>query len=339
MSNEKVIDIDKLQVLLNLIGKSLKLRYPVYGFEMLIARPDKNGYTLKLTCGDRDFDRELAEFGELSYELPTYSDLRQCLLSSGVLRYKNLVDFVDKLKLYNHLNKSYKFSLDTNMLYFNFISNYKLVKPSELVLVTTVGDEIEDKLNHKYKTHQISKLKKIAKYQSRLFDELWNRRVKSSRKAAYVALREYKYIMGGVADVLEALKRPPDEDWDNDRQIVETLKGIDKEGHVLPILLTADDSMVDLCSAEDLEYFKFDIPYLVEVEHCSTTQFVELIFNLAVVCGFVKLNSVIIFGEFKGKSSNRPNELKLLFLDDKLYNDFSKDLNICKRLMELGIEK
>ena len=97
--------------------------------------------------------------------------------------------------------------------------------------------------------------------------------------------------------------------------------------------------MVDLCKFEGVEYFLFELPHVVKADYCTTTQFLELIFKLAVVFGLVKLNSVIIYGEFKGKSSNRPNELKLKFLDTKLYTDFQKDLNICKRLQKLGIEK
>jgi hypothetical protein len=67
--------------------------------------------------------------------------------------------------------------------------------------------------------------------------------------------------------------------------------------------------------------------------------FNDLIFVLAVTFGFVKLNSVIVLGEFKGKTSNRPNELKLKFLDDKLYTNFKKDLKTCRRLVKLNITK
>ncbi len=338
-ATEVIVNLQEIQIVLNLLGGELKVNYPVYGFGLFNTSPLSDGYKLQIICKDRDFDKELARFNEMAYEMPSFSDFRQCLISSGVLHYQNLNGFKKKLKAYKNLSKDIKFSLDTNLLYYKFITNYNLIKPSELVLVKTVGEEIEDKLNRKYRHHQIRELKKLSRYQSRLFDELWNRKLKISRKAAYVASREYKFIMAGVADELAEIKRPSSSKWDNDRMIVETLAKLEREGHVLPILLTADDALVDICNTNGLEYFKFDIPYIVDVEHCSPRLFVELLFNLAVIFGFIKINSVIIFGEFKGKSSNRPDELKLLFLDDKLYNDFNKELKICRRLMKLGIEK
>jgi len=54
------------------------------------------------------------------------------------------------------------------------------------------------------------------------------------------------------------------------------------------------------------------------------------------VFGVVRLNSVVVFGEFKGKKGF--DELKLRFLDESLYDEFSRHLRICRRLMRLGIE-
>ena len=63
----------------------------------------------------------------------------------------------------------------------------------------------------------------------------------------------------------------------------------------------------------------------------------ELVYSLAVVFGVIRLNSTVIFGEFKGKS--RHEELKLRFLDEKMLEEFERDLRVCRRLMALGIEK
>ena len=60
-------------------------------------------------------------------------------------------------------------------------------------------------------------------------------------------------------------------------------------------------------------------------------------YNLAAVFGVVKLNSVLVFGEFGGKIQHKL--LKLKFLDEKIMNEIEKDLRICRRLMKLGIEK
>ena len=315
------------------------IQYPLYDFNFLKARVGVEGYHLDITCSEKDFDKQLSRFGNTAKELPSYSDFRGGLISSGVLKFKNVDDLKDKLKIYSNLNKEIKYSLDTNLLYFRFLTNYQLLKPSEVVLVKTVGDEIKSRLNHKYNPQELSSIKHHVRFQKQLLGELWNRRKKHSRKAAYIALREYKMLLEGVADELEEYKLSAGEYRDNDMVIVKTLSELEKEGYILPVLFTADDAMADLCNAEGLEYFKLDIPHAVEAKSCTVKELLGLIFNYSVVFGFIKINSVIVFGEFRGKSTNNPDELKLEFYDKRLYNDFGRDLKICRRLMELGIEE
>jgi hypothetical protein len=336
---ETRIRIDELQILLNLFGKRINISYPLYDFEFLAGKLDENGYQLKITCSESDFDKHLSRHGGHARELPSYADLRGGLLSSGVLRFNNMAQFENKLKSYHNLSKDVKFSLDTNLLYFRFLTNYGLLKPSEVVLVKTVGNEIKAKLNHKYSSEKLSALKKTARFQKQLLDELWNRRIKRSRKAAYIALWEYKYILDGIADELEEIRESKADSSDNDRIIVKTLAQLEREGHTFPILLTADDAVADLCNADGVEYFKFDLPHIIKVRSCTVKQLIGLIFNLAAVFGFIKVNSVFVFGEFRGKSSNNPDELKLEFIDKSLSSNFEQDLRICRRLMELGIER
>jgi hypothetical protein len=335
---EKKINLEELQILLNMMGKRIIIQYPLYNFNFLTARIVGDGYHLEINCLDKDFDKQLSRFGNSAKELPSYSDFRGGLISSGVLKFKNIDDLKEKLKVYSNLNKEVKYSLDTNLLYFRFLTNYLLMKPSEIVLVKTVGDEIKSRLNHKYNPQLLSSIKHRAKFQKQLLSELWNRRRKRSRKAAYIALREYKMILEGVADELDEHKLSLGEHRDNDMVIVKTLSELEKEGYILPVLFTADDAMADLCNAEGLEYFKLDIPHAVEAKSCTVKELLGLIFNYSVVFGFIKINSVIVFGEFRGKSTNKPDELKLEFYDKKLYNDFVRDLKICRRLMELGID-
>ena len=333
------IDLDKLQLLLNIIDNRITVSYPLFQFDFFSAEAHEAGYRLKLTCSETDFNREKSKFGGQFRELPSYSDLRAGLLSSGVIGFTNMKEFKEKLNSYRKLSKDVKFSLDTNLLYFRFLSNYELIKPSEIVLVTTVGDEIKAKLNYKYSQGLLSSNRSISGLNKELLNELHNKRVKRSRKAAYIALNEYKDILDGVADEVEEVEKSSPDSRNNDIIIVKTLAKFERAGHTLPVLLTADDAVADLCNAEGVEYFKFDQPHKINIAHCSIKQLIALIFNLATVFGFIKINSVIIFGEFRGKSSNHPDELKLLFLNQKLQGKFDMDLRICRRLMELGIER
>ena len=339
--NEDVIKEDKLQILLNLFGSKIKIKYPLYDFEFLTASQFEDGYKLRVTCSEQTFDKQLHKFSGQAKELPTYPDLRGGMLSSGVINLSNLDDFKEKLKSYRTLSKSVKFSIDTNLLYLRFVTNTGLIKPSEVVLVDTVGNELIAKLNYKYSSKTLNAIKRSIKIkaQSDYIDELWNRRVKRSRKAAYIALREYKKLLDGVADELEEIEKSEADSRFNDMVIVKTLANFESEGHTLPVLLTADDAMADLCNAEGLEYIKFDMPHIIDADYCTSKQLIGLIFNLAVVLGFIQVNSVVLFGEFRGKSSNNPDQLKLKYLDNRIKNSFKRDLRICRRLMTLGIEK
>lgn len=103
----------------------------------------------------------------------------------------------------------------------------------------------------------------------------------------------------------------------------------------MPVLLTADRQIADICEAESIEHFHFSIPHAVDADYCSCRSLIDFIRSLASVFGVIRLNSVVIFGEFGEKGHD---ELKLGFLDDRLYENFSRHLRICRRLMKLGIE-
>jgi len=66
-------------------------------------------------------------------------------------------------------------------------------------------------------------------------------------------------------------------------------------------------------------------------------QFRNLLFRLAGVFSFIKLNSVVLSGEFKGKA--KPGELKALFLDEKVSVEFKREVKVCRWLMGVGIER
>ena len=337
MSEDIVISVDELQVLFNYLGGTMKVKYPLYDFGLFRAQEDVEGYNIEFLCHEKDFDPNLDRFGRLAREVPSHNDFRECLMSSGVMRYTNLDAFRKRLNAYAGMPDEIKFSLDTNLLYHRFISNHRLIKPSEVVLVDIVEEEILGKMNFKYKQSHINELKREAVYQKEYIDELWNRRKQVSRRAAYIASRELQYIKEGIADVLESENKDYRKEGENDRTIVRTLVKLKREGDVTPVLLTADDALVDLCQAKNLSYFKFDMPHRVKNTHCDFCCMRELIFNLAAVFGFIKVNSVVIFGEYKGKSANNPDLLKLRFLDTKFYDEFQRDLNVCRKLVKLRI--
>jgi len=315
---------------------------PLSIFELLTARLKKDGgggegaYKIEVQANRKEFEGEMSNFDEYLGEMPTYNDFVECLLSSNVLKYGNESDFIEKLKHFRAMKKRAYFCPDTNILYHRFISNYSGFKQNEIVFVDTVKEEIEACLNFKYDPYQISELKNLIKYQNYLLDEWVNRRMKKSRKAAYIALEEYKKVKE-LALIIEGVEASSSDKEENDKIIVKSVKRFEKEKDALPVLLTADISMTDVCEIEDLEYFLFEVPREASVGFCTADQILQLIYNLAAVFGVVKLNSVRVFSEFGGKTQHKL--LKLKFLDEKIMNEIEKDLRICRRLMNLGIEK
>ena len=329
MNKEAVVSTDELQILLNLVDE-ISVMYPLYRhFDVIRAEPEEGGYRLKIMQGDVDFEEQ--RFHE---ELPSYSDFLQCLLAAGAIQYANQEAFDEHLKAYRMLSKPLFLSPDTNVLYHRFLTNSS-IDLREVLLVDTVREGIEASLNFKYTPSQLSEIKRDARYQQFLLDELINRRMKKSRLAC-IALAEYRELRRYAVEI-EGVERSTNDKEQNDLIIAKTLRRFEKERAAFPVMLTADRQMADLCEAEGIEHFHFTLPHAVQADFCSSRSMRRLIYNLAMVFGVVRLNSVVIFGEFKGKKSIE--ELKLRFLDEELWKGFEKHLRICRRLMNLGIRQ
>lgn len=328
MNEEAVVSTDELQILLNLVDE-ISVMYPLYKhFDVIKAEPEDMGYRLKVMQGEMDFEEQ--NFHE---ELPSYSDFLQCLLAAGVIQYANQEVFDEHLKAYRTLSKPLFLSPDTNVLYHCFLTNSSSIDLRKVLLIDTVKEEIEASLNFKYSPAQINEIKKNARYQQFLLNELINRRMKKSRLAC-IALAEYKELRKYAVEI-EGVERSTNDKEQNDLIMVKTLRKFEKERAALPVMLTADRQMADLCGAEGVEHFLFTFPHAVQANFCSSKSMLRLIYNLAMVFGVIRLNSVVIFGEFRGKKGI--GELKLRFLDEELCEEFEKHLRICRRLMDLGI--
>ncbi|MCS7131047.1 MAG: PIN domain-containing protein [Archaeoglobaceae archaeon] len=329
--NEVLVSAQELQILLNLIDE-ISMAYPFYKhFDLLTAEQEENGYKIRILQGIADFDEQQSHFS--SDEMPSYNDFLFCLLSSGITHYENLNTFKERMKAYKNLGKTVLFSPDTNILYHCFLTNSE-IDLRKVLIIETVKEEIEAVLNFKYSPQQISELKKETKYQNFLLDEFLNRRMKKSRIAC-IALKEYRELRKFAVEI-ESIEPSTNDKERNDLIIVKTLRKFEKERLAMPVLLTSDRQISDLCDAEGLEHFLFTLPHAVDANFCSFSSMVKLIYNLAMTFGVIRINSIVIFGEFKGK--NAIEELKLRFLDDELWKGFEKHLRICRRLLSLGIE-
>ncbi|WP_297499681.1 PIN domain-containing protein [Thermococcus sp.] len=325
---EIVIRKPELQILINLLaGRGLEVTYPFYELPLLRARPSAKGYELK-ALADRRVLNSLS-YGHSS-ELPTWSDFYECFISSGIVRYENLDDFEKTLELYRRLRKGVVFAPDTNLFYHRFISSYRPLDGYQIIVAEGVKKEIEEAMNYKYRRKQLEELARVVR-NPHLLREFNNRRTKKSRKAAYIALKEFERLKDRII-IAESVSEPVHND---DELIVKTLKRYDTMSPVLVVFLTADIAVTDVAEMEGLEYFLFKYPREgLGCHEVSAYQLRTLLFNLSAVFGVIELNGIIIFGEFGGKVDL--NELKLVFPEeDGLYHEFIFHLDLSRKLMEI----
>jgi len=333
---DEIVTPDELQILLNLADE-VRISYPLYRGDLLAALPEGARYRIEMTASREDYHAWLLQFGEIADELPSYSDLLECMLASGIIRYANQEAFDEMLQTYRRLKKDVYFGLDTNVLYHRFVSTNPHISPSSCILVNTVSDEIAFAVNRRYSAQKIAEITAYAPEQAAIIGELENKRTKKSRKAAYLAMREYRAIRDRAIEITAPAAHSHRRE-ENDLTIVRALRAFEDERYALPVLLTADTYMADICDAEGLEYFLFERPYEIRVTSCRAGEFVRLLFNLAAVFGVVRCNDVHIFGEYGGKGSSL-EDLKLRFSGGGLHEAFGRELKICRRLTALGIER
>ncbi|WP_292517746.1 hypothetical protein [Methanoculleus sp.] len=334
--NDTVIRENELQVLLNSLDE-VRITYPLYEGDLLVARPEGTGYSLELPASRETFQGWLAGYEPIAAELPNYADFLECMLASGVARYANQAAFDSMLVSYGQLKKAVFFGLDTNLFYHGFASNNPGINHTSYLIVDTVRDELAYAINRKYPAKMIEEMTARAPGSREFIGELENKRMKRSRKAAYLALKEYRTIRDRATEIASPGPHTHLTE-ENDRNIVRALRKFEEERYALPVLLTADIYMADLCMAEGLEYFYFDRPYRLETTTCTAQGFRRLLFNLATVFGFIGCNGFAVFGEYGGKG-NDLDELKVRYLDDETCRDFTRELTICRQLQKLSIER
>ncbi len=334
--SDEIVHADELQILANIMGE-VRVSYPLYEGDLLVARPHGAGYALDVCVERETVSAWQSSFGPLADELLSFSDLLECLLASGIIGYDNEAAFAEMVPAYHRLKKDVFFGLDTNLFYHRFASRCPAISPAQYLIVDTVRDEITFAINHKYSAEKVAEIAAYAPDHAGLIGELENKRTKKSRKAAYLALREYRSIRDRATEIASPGQHSH-RSAENDRNIARALRRFEEERYALPVLLTADIYMADLCDAEGIEYFFFERPYAVERSFCSPGAFREFLFNLAATCGFIRCNDVYILGEYGGKG-NALEDLKLRFGDDRTGEEFRRELTVCRKLTELGIER
>ena len=323
MWKEKEITIEEkeLQILLNRFDH-VSVSYPIErGFELFSARAGKDGYRLSIMEPDLDS----LDDGDL----PSFNDVKECALASGIISYDNADEFYQRVKVARMSRKKVHFAPDTNVLYHRFMS---VALPDDRIpLAPTVKAEVIDAMNKKHSSKEITTLLGKVNVDETIMRMLSNRRKLRSRKAAYLAMQEMKEI-----DFITVSPVDPRGSIDNDHRIINELKEFQHETGSNVVIVTADRSMVDMCDAENMDYVMLHYPSKIDAKRCTARQLTRFLFNLAAVFGFIKVNSTILFGEFPGK--NELDEVRVRLLNEQMIDGFKASLETCRQLMELKQE-
>jgi len=329
------IEEREFPILANLFRRRFTVSYPLYDLTLFSVEPDGPGYGIRFIAEQEDFDGGASVFDGHVTEMPFFTDYDECLLASGVTSYENLEEFAGRLRTYRELKKDVRFGIDTNLLYHRFVTVTGAINPEETILPDIVRQEVEYALNHKYSSRFIADLQASAPASAEIIGEFENRKKKKSRKAAYLAMAEYRdlrdraLLLTTGADAAHTSR-------ENDGLIVRALRRFEEERFSLPVLLTADAAMADLCDAEGVEYFLFRSPYHERPATAGFDAFFRLLAYLSVVFGVIDLGSVLIFSEYGGKG-NDSSAFRLTFMDEDLHTEFVRDVEVCRKLLALRI--
>jgi hypothetical protein len=323
----------EMQLLLNSISADndkvwFDVSFPLFNdFHLFKAKPDGLGYTLEV--GIVDFNAIHAQIPQYAEEFPNYQDFKECFLASGCMQYDNVPDFLSRHKNYKDINKRVFFSPDTNLLYQGFLSSKaSFLSKERIPIAPTVHYEIENAMNYKYDKATIDDIKSKIRFNSDLIKGWVNNRMKRSRKAAYLAMREMNRLLTFKIAKIEG--RPPTYEQ-KDLYILKELQQFIGESRSDVIYLTADRASQDFCELNNIEYFLFTIPARVDVQRCSAAAFCELLFNLTAVFGVIRVHRTLLFCDFPSKTDL--DQLKVRLATEKHHAQFTKDLKICRGLM------
>ena len=331
----------ELQILFNMLGDQLTVEYPLFDFDLFIAKPQGTFYEFDTRGKKKEFDQSLSSYPDYFDELPEYHDYVDCMLSSGVIEYDNLNKFIhlfEQIRKWPE-TKQACYCPDTNIFYHRFFSNFSKIKANEVVLIKTIEEEIKAALSHKYDQKIKDIFRNLNTTQKKLFDEIIDRRTKKARRAAYLAQREFRKIKHGALEILSGVSESkPDNDY-NDAIIVKTACQAKQDRYEFLYLLTADAGVAHRCEDSQLSCFLFNVPLDSYSIRCSNHAFCELMYDLARVFGFIKLNSVVLFGEFRDKYLAKSDQIMIEIPNEKLFTEVEKHLKICRGLSALKIKE
>ncbi len=335
-----IISRDEIFVILNaysLRGRTrISVEYPPFNLNLFDLHLRK--MRMENIVDERRFESLRRKFArnELSRkELPTYRDLIDVLISSGIAEFENSDEIEENFKLLREATedrtiyiKPVFIGIDTNMAYYRAISR-RFGNHFKYVISRIVIDEIDARIHTKY-TGRMLKHFEYLPY-GNIFAEFANGSVKDARKAKN-AMNEIYYLTNRLDAFITGKSTDTRDKEIRDREIVESYRRFSDEINAEVVLLTADKDMMFHAQAKQLSAIYFKLPHRMgEKIDIDPKTVPYLIYDLATVFGMIKMNNTLILGEWRGKSSEDYFAERINIYHTDV--DYEKDVDICRGVL------
>ena len=361
---ELVLSRRELQILTNAIYRGdrryIHVSYPFYDLELFTLDIEKPELSKIVRASAFDWTRTTKKPLDRSFsadELPSFSDFRNCLLSSGFIDYKNeqeitrkLLELREEARDPNKRPRPVFVAVDTNILYDRFLSRHLPLKDSatgdileatdfRYVLSEVVQMELDSRITHKYSRDEIQALSAVVSHPE-LLREFANGSGRRER-IAKLAFNEMNYLLTELR-ALRVKGTAVKGKERNDIEIAQSYKHWARGGDYDVFLLTADEDMVNHARTSELMTLQLELPFEVpEHARIDPWRMSDLVYDLAVVFGLISLDNeeILVFGEWGGKSSSdyMGEHVKVRFGNGDRFDQVSKQLDICRRILDRGI--
>jgi hypothetical protein len=338
----------------------LRVRFPFYDKDLFSIDIEK--YELKNIINEEEFDKarlkHIPDSKFLAGDLPRYSDLRACLITSAFLPFTNFIDIKKRLiRLAETItspggrSKPLYLALDTNLLYLKFFSRYFPLKDEErgikvtaidfrIAFSDTVREEIDANIKYKYRSSNLHRMKEAFGHAD-VVEEFLNCSMRRTRLAKS-AQNESKLLFAELeAERAEAEQFTEDKE-ERDRLIAKSYSNFERERNGEVLLLTADEDMAyhakNAGLLTDTLIIPHEVPNRGNIQPCHL---VNLLYDIALSFGVLRLSGTgaTIFGEWRGKGIDDYDRehLKLwLEKDSRIKDEFERDLRIANKIDKLG---
>ncbi len=355
---ERIVSRDSLMVLFNELYSrrkdSFHVKYPFYDINLFDFQSD---FRIANVVGKERLQEirseHIPENSFLRDDLPGYQELESSFLSCGLLDYDNwdefkkwMSDLVADSKDPRRMVGSLSFAIDTSVLYNKLFSAYLPVKDLgfnldeiDVVISDVVRGEVSSRIKYKYRSSDLQDLKQVFRNR-RFLDEFANRNMLGTRKAK-LAQKELDTFTRELSAPRVAGGEVPKDNEERDIEIVRTYKVFSQKCGMNIALITMDQNMADHAKNGRVMYHTLVYPReAYKGGPIPPWSCLQLFHDLAVKFGVLVLSGigVVVFGEWRGKTSQDYTKEKLKLLIDEnsvIHNELVRDLDLCEKMLRI----